>query len=300
MTTEAPPTIGAANLAPPPLPDREAGSAKVRRAQSPAARPRPLPTEGAPVCKPLLIALAAFVFSSSTWAQSLADICATVELPTMAEYEGNAGAYADNFCALATYAPQRAASQLNKTISLVRATNNPNRFYWDPKIEPTAEYIQLLRPWMVDQGGWQIRRLRYGLFDNDNRHVLYALFVSPDGQNFGLELGGPSSLLGTLDAHGDPRSAIVVSIVGITPTPSETNTRYTMFYWFVAADQSGTYLMPPGRIERDTITAGNQVTALVHNALDCLGESHPEGGSWYEWFLSTQGEAGYDCPMPLP
>lgn len=121
------------------------------------------------MCKPLLIALAAFVFSSSTWAQSLADICATVELPTMAEYEGNAGAYADNFCALAAYAPQRAASQLNKTISLVRATNNPNRFYWDPKIEPTAEYIQLLRPWMAEQGGWQIHRLRYGLANNDNR-----------------------------------------------------------------------------------------------------------------------------------
>ena len=250
------------------------------------------------VCKPLLVALAAFVFSSSTWAQSLADICATVELPTMAEYEGNAGAYADNFCALATYAPQRAASQLNKTISLVRATNNPNRFYWDPKIEPTAAYIQLLRPWMVEQGGWQIRRLRVGLEFWDNREILNVVFVSPDGENFGLGLTGRSAPLGTLDAHDDPRPVYEVSIIGIV-------TAYDRFGWSLAADENGTYLLPAvehysaGRTELTTIT-GDKVTAIVHNALDCLGEPHPEGGTWYEWFLSTHGEAGYECPLPLP
>lgn len=251
--------------------------------------------------KLLPIALIAFAFSAPTWAQSLADICATVELPTMAEYESNAGAYADNFCALATYAPQRAASQLNKTISLVRATNNPNRFYWDPKVEPTAEYIQLLRPWMVEQGGWQIRRLPYGEFYRDSRHILHALFVSPNGQKFGLELVGVSRSLGTLNSHEDPRTGFGAAIVGFAPRPE--SPYYDSFLWWIAADQDGTYLLTPqpNGLERDiTIAGGKQGAAAVHNALDCLGEPHPEGGAWYNWFLANHGEEGYDCPLSLP
>ena len=106
--------------------------------------------------------LAALAATSADAQPSLAEVCRDADMPTRAEYESNAIAYADNFCALATYAPQRAARQFNSMIALVRSHNNPNRFYWDPRVEPNAEqHIQLLRPWMT-QEGWQ----NYRWFDH--------------------------------------------------------------------------------------------------------------------------------------
>ena len=97
----------------------------------------------------LAAVLAAFAFGQSP---SLAEVCEGQSIPTRAEYEGNAAGYADNFCALATYAPHRAARQFNSMVALVRAQNNPNRHYFDPKAgSPPGIYIQLLRPWMAEQ-----------------------------------------------------------------------------------------------------------------------------------------------------
>ena len=101
----------------------------------------------------LAIALA-LALPSLAQSLSFAQVCESVDIPTRAEYESNPGDYADNFCALATYAPHRAARQFDSMIKLVRAHNNPNRFYWDPRIEPATEHIQLLRPWMAEQDWW--------------------------------------------------------------------------------------------------------------------------------------------------
>ena len=106
--------------------------------------------------------LAALAVTHANAQPSLAEICEHVAIPTGAEYANNPAAYADNFCALATYAPQRAARQFNSMIALIRTHNNPNRFYWDPRVEPNAEqHIQLLRPWMR-QEGWR----NYRWFDH--------------------------------------------------------------------------------------------------------------------------------------
>ena len=105
-----------------------------------------------------LAAVAGVSFATNADAQpTLAEVCQDAAMPTRAEYEANATAYADNFCVLATYAPHRAARQFDSMVSLVRAHNNPNRHYWDRRVEPTAEYLQLLRPWMADRN-WGVRR----------------------------------------------------------------------------------------------------------------------------------------------
>ena len=112
----------------------------------------------------LAIALA-LALPSLAQSPSFAEVCESQEIPTRAEYESNAVAYADNFCALATYAPHRAARQFNSMIRLVRAHDNPNRLYWDRRFEPDDwDYpIQLLRPWMIEQG-YGIRWLKEPAF----------------------------------------------------------------------------------------------------------------------------------------
>ena len=243
----------------------------------------------------LIAALAAALYSASTWAQSLADICATVELPTRAEYESNTVAYADNFCALATYAPHRAASQLDKTVSLVRATNNPNRFYFDPKVEPDAAYIQLLRPWMVEQGGWRIRQLQ-----DDPYLSLTALLISPFGNDQNLELLlRPFRSLGS-DLEARTRHQYIVEIVGRGSEP------YSDFSWYVLADEGNTLFFSredygdPDVVGDILHPTGDQVTALVHNALDCLGATVPDsiGGTYWAAFLFTRGEQSVSCQLP--
>ena len=105
-----------------------------------------------------LAAMIAVLLATSAFGQSpsFAQVCESQTIPTRAEYDSNPGAYADNFCALATYAPHRAARQFNSMIALVRTHNNPNRFYWDPRVPGNGNqpYIQLLRPWMAEQDWW--------------------------------------------------------------------------------------------------------------------------------------------------
>ena len=116
----------------------------------------------------LALALLAVLLGASAFAQSpsFAEVCESQDIPTMAEYESNPGAYADNFCALATYAPQRVIRQLNSMIKLVRHHDNPNRFYFDSRMEPGYRHIQLLRPWMAEQGWW-VRWSEYSGVDAD-------------------------------------------------------------------------------------------------------------------------------------
>ena len=99
----------------------------------------------------MLAALAALTATHASAQPSLAEVCQDADMPTRAEYDDDPTAYADNFCALAMYAPNRAARQFDSMVSLVRAHNNPNRHYWDRRYEPTAEYLQLLRPWMAER-----------------------------------------------------------------------------------------------------------------------------------------------------
>ena len=191
-------------------------------------------------------------FPASTWAQSLADICATETLPTMAEYESNPTAYADNFCALATYAPQRAASQLNKTVSLVRQANNPNRHYFDPKSGVSAgTYIQLLRPWMT-AAGWRVRQTRL----NDNSEVS-AYFFSPFDNNFHL---GVSSY-GVDDHPGTNEYRPSIQIYAGN----------NAWLWYGIAACQDTVHIGALANDCDPPTDANELITLVHNALDCVG-----------------------------
>ena len=76
------------------------------------------------------------------------------ETATESEYRANPNAYADDFCALARYDGHKAARQLSKAVGMVRRFTNPNRYYFDPRrggVETGGEYIQLLRPWMIEE-----------------------------------------------------------------------------------------------------------------------------------------------------
>ena len=128
----------------------------------------------------IAILLAALAATSADAQPSLAEVCRDADMPTRAEHESNAIAYADNFCALATYDPHRAARQFDSMIALVRAHNNPNRHYWDRRFEPTAEHLQLLRPWMADRN-WQVVRQR-----NSTYFIPHALLFAVDNARASL------------------------------------------------------------------------------------------------------------------
>ena len=106
-------------------------------------------------------------------------------MPTRAEYASDRTAYADNFCALALYEPRKAARQFDSAIALVRSHNNPNRFYWDPRVEPGAPHIQLLRPWMARQG-WRVAKWA----GHGGYASTYAGQIEPDDVLM-LGIGGP-------------------------------------------------------------------------------------------------------------
>ena len=124
----------------------------------------------------VLLALPAFGQTAS-----LARVCESAGIPTRAQYDSNPGAYADNFCALATYAPHRAARQFNSMITLVRAHDNPNRLYWDRRFEPDdwTRPIQLLRPWMTEQN-YGIRWLKAPQFGVEGEFTRIAFVANAD------------------------------------------------------------------------------------------------------------------------
>lgn len=103
-----------------------------------------------------VLATLAVLLGASAFAQSpsFAEVCESQDIPTRAEYESNPLPYADNFCALATYAPHRAARQFNSMIALVRAHNNPNRFYWEPAYRTRPRVHTALAP--LDGRGWLV------------------------------------------------------------------------------------------------------------------------------------------------
>lgn len=128
----------------------------------------------------LALVLSASAFAQAPAGLTLGSLCATADVPSADEY--NAQTHADNFCALATHEPSKAVAQLGKMIRTTRARENRNRFYFDPKrgADPRV-YIQLLRPWMVEQNvtgnhDWQIfRRTVY-----EAAHADYGWFDDPD------------------------------------------------------------------------------------------------------------------------
>lgn len=95
---------------------------------------------------------------------SLSRICEGADVPTEQEYTDNPIAHADNFCALALYAPANAKAQLDKMIRTTRAQENRNRHYFDPKHGgKPGLFIQLLRPWMREENAsgaanWRVIR----------------------------------------------------------------------------------------------------------------------------------------------
>ena len=123
--------------------------------------------------KTIVVAVLTVGLSASASAQgqgglTLGSLCARADVPTQAEYDPRE--HADNFCALATHDPTKAVAQLNKMIRTTRAADNPNRFYFDRR-KLADGYIQLLRPWMVDENEptgnrpqWTVRRYAGGEF----------------------------------------------------------------------------------------------------------------------------------------
>ncbi len=230
--------------------------------------------------KATIAALLTALLATSADAQpNLAEVCRDVDMPTRAEYESNAIAYADNFCALATYEPHRAARQFDSMIALIRAHNNPNRHYWDRRFEPTAEHLQLLRPWMADRN-WQVVRLRPPYW------IPHALLFAVDNAR-----GQPE-----YDGDGRPRAYVHMVITGGVVFPPH------MPRYSVSFDRGGAWPRRSGL--RAAITrSGNQeyinfttdlafyeefemgnedlvsttsetIARLVHSALDCLGKDN--------------------------
>lgn len=222
------------------------------------------------------VVLGAFAFAQSP---SFAEVCETQDIPTRAEYEGNATAYADNFCALATYAPQRAARQLNSMIALVRSHNNPNRFYWDPRIESDTEYIQLLRPWMAEQGWWiEWAKVQGG--DTYSRHAVAHYSTHP-----------PHVLYFTADQRELPtheRTPVFSLFMGINYIPDRDYRRHLRYFadmigGYVKAEQLGDtnqYRVSIGRGDYDlgrrlypsVAMTADVLSAAVTFALDCLSD----------------------------
>lgn len=100
---------------------------------------------------------------------------------------------ADDWCKLAYHQPHKARRQLAKAVALVRSQNNPNRYYFDPKHgSPAGLYIQLLRPWMVEQNAagthdWRVRQSSI----TTRSHLEYYLVIEntlADNHYLGVEV----------------------------------------------------------------------------------------------------------------
>lgn len=214
----------------------------------------------------LAVAVGAIAFAQSP---SFAEVCDTQEIPTRAEYESNATAYADHFCALATYAPHRAARQFNSMVALVRSHNNPNRFYWDPREEPHSRYIQLLRPWMAEQG-YVLRWLDPELELSDDE----GLFLQRDHL----------AVVRYEDSFYDETPRITLAIQRQGVLYGRTSFSSTYHAYLLWGDGKGAYVerIPDDNPDLMRVTLNRQrvrianamnsqeMTSAVHAALDCL------------------------------
>ena len=225
--------------------------------------------------------LAALTATPASAQPSLAEVCQDADMPTRAEYHGNPTAYADNFCALAMYAPNRAARQFDSMVSLVRAHNNPNRHYWDRRYEPTAEYLQLLRPWMAEGN---LRVVRYhpehGVLGGGYLSVpVVAAGVEHSNANpwmwIGRQQAGPNrhryavmfmSYISLIARRYDQIVGLDALFALITRSGDieRINFMSSDVYWHWINDRRNEV---DGRGEPDS----NNVTRTVHAALDCLG-----------------------------
>lgn len=82
----------------------------------------------------------------------------------------------DDWCKLAYHEPHKAKRQLSKAVALVRAANNPNRYYFRPDL-----FIQFLRPWMAEQNAAGTADWR--VFQNTDRSARSYWVVIVDAFN---------------------------------------------------------------------------------------------------------------------
>ena len=104
------------------------------------------------------IALVAAIVATTTGANELTEACAG-NAPSATEYRNNPKDYADDFCALWLHERHKALRQLNKALKTNRVINDPNRWYFDSKLYPNAEPIQLRRSWME---GREVKFIDFG------------------------------------------------------------------------------------------------------------------------------------------
>ena len=217
-----------------------------------------------------LAAMLAVLLGASAFGQSpsFAQVCESQTIPTRAEYDSNPGAYADNFCALATYAPHRAARQFNSMIALVRAHNNPNRFYWDPRIEPGRDYIQLLRPWMAEQGWWIGHQ--YNLDRNDSfRTIANVYYFTADQRGLSVRDRGYSIHL-LLDVPSYYGGSGVSSYRARFSWGDDQQHFETLYVDRIGDTQQWRFRLGRGG---ETQMTADLIRAGVHFALDCLSDT---------------------------
>lgn len=225
-----------------------------------------------------MLAVVLATLPSLAQSPSFAQVCEDVEIPTRAEYESNGIAYADNFCALATYAPHRVARQFNSMIALVRAHNNPNRFYWDPRKQgvDTGLYIQLLRPWMAEQGWWIHQMgpatgvIGRGLSTNNFVRMLFFSPEEPWKEQASFELGIIRNDNWSIFLDGRERYTAYL-VRGLSDRGGVGSDRYERVCFRLDQLVQGGRLYFNGPEHCDEFSATG-LTAAVHHVLDCLSD----------------------------
>ena len=102
---------------------------------------------------------------------------------------------ADDWCKLAHHEPHKAKRQLSKAVALVRAANNPNRFYFDAKRGgvATGEHILLLRPWMAErnrdgEAEWQVVQYSVSQLIHLYRTELHVMLIRDASSEYFYEV----------------------------------------------------------------------------------------------------------------
>ena len=140
-----------------------------------------------PAARWAFVVLAA-LFALPSMAQSLMDVC-HAEDPADPDYDitdFNPRRDADDWCKLAYHSPHKARRQLSKAVALVRSENNPNRFYFDPRVDPQDPHpVQLLRPWMAADG-YAVRWLKTPTYGTEGELVSFAFVpnADPDDEDY--------------------------------------------------------------------------------------------------------------------
>lgn len=172
---------------------------------------------------------------------------------------------ADDWCKLAHHEPHKAKRQLSKAVALVRAANNPNRFYFDQKRGGAAqgEHILLLRPWMAEQiaagqAEWHVVQYSVSQLVHVYRTELHVMRIhdASSGNYYEVKVG--------MGAGRQPSAEF--GWVG---------NRFAVMYGGVSVERHG----PGGwhecnRYDNRRLFA-SEVKQAVENALDHLGNGEP-------------------------